>query len=78
MSKYIKAGLFVFSIILTSISFFLPPQGIIDPSVLTAIGELSLIYFVLFELRSIIEVSKSITMKKGDTEIEIKRNEEEE
>lgn len=77
MTNYIKVGLFVFSIILTAISFFLPPQGIIDPSVLTAIGELSLIYFVLFDLRSIIEVSKTISLKKGDTEINITKKDAE-
>lgn len=77
MANYVKVGLFVFSIILTAISFFLPPQGIIDPSVLTAIGELSLIYFVLFDLRSIIEVSKTISLKKGDTEINITKKDAE-
>lgn len=58
------------SIILMTVSFLLPPQGIIDPSVLTATG-------ILFAFAALgvagqnLANGKDVTLKKGDLEVTI-------
>ena len=53
--------------------FLLPPMGIIDGSVLTAVGEL-LMFGVLAQIPSILDAvrnGKSIKVTKGDSSVEI-------
>jgi hypothetical protein len=63
------------SIVLIVISFILPPTGIIDPSVLTAVGELGIL--IVLNTASIAILSgKTTTIKKGNTEITVQGNED--
>ena len=58
------------SVALITISFFLPPQGAVDPSVLAATGEL----FAFASLATVIEGierGRSVKLQKGDTEVHI-------
>lgn len=53
--------------------FFVPPLGIIDGSVITAVGEL-LLFGVLAQIPSILNAirdGKSIKLQKGDFEVEV-------
>ena len=63
------------SILLIIVGFIVPPTGVIDGSVLTAVGEL-----VMFsEVPSIIEAAKngkSIRVKKGDFSAEVSSSED--
>ena len=52
--------------------FFVPPTGVIDGSVLTAVGML-LGFAVLAQLPHIIGMSKSVKLTHGDTAIEVTR-----
>ena len=52
--------------------FFVPPMGVIDGSVLTAVGML-LGFAVLAQLPHIIGMSKSVKLTHGDTTIEVTR-----
>ena len=60
----------VMSIVLLVASFLLPPQGVIDPSVLTATG-------ILFAFAALgvagqnLANGKDVTFKKGDMEVTI-------
>ena len=56
------------SIILIIISFFLPPQGVIDPSVMAAVGEI-FAWGALFTVLKAIDKGKTISMQHGDTTI---------
>ena len=61
------------SLLLIIGGFLLPPMGIIDGSVLTAVGEL-LMFGVLAQLPAIIDAAKngkSIKLTKGDSSIEV-------
>lgn len=73
---YVKVA-FLVSLILGVASFIIPPTGIIDPSVLTFIGEIlgggALITF-LFKLPEYIEKGYTAKFKKGDVEIEIDKD----
>lgn len=63
------------SICLLVASFILPPTGVIDPSVLAAVGEL----FAFGSLGAVIYAIKNGTSAKvthGDTTLEVKKNEE--
>ena len=66
------------SIILIFISLMLPPTGIIDPSVISATGEL-LGWGALFTVIKAIDKGKGISVKHGTTEVdvEVKKQEEE-
>ena len=64
---------FAISLLLIIGGFLLPPMGIIDGSVLTAVGEL-LMFGVLAQLPAIIDAAKngkSIKVTKGDSSIEV-------
>ena len=50
--------------------FFVPPMGIIDGSVLTAIGELLLFPTVLYAFRAL-ELGYKVKFQKGETSIEM-------
>lgn len=56
--------------------FFVPPMGIIDGSVLTAVGELLLFPTLLYGFRAV-ELGLTIKFQKGDASIEISKDEEE-
>ena len=61
------------SLLLIIGGFLLPPMGIIDGSVLTAVGEL-LMFGVLAQLPALIDAAKngkSIKLTKGDSSIEV-------
>lgn len=55
--------------------FFVPPMGVIDGSVLTAIGELLLFPTLLYAFRAV-EMGMKVKFQKGETSIEIHRREE--
>lgn len=70
----------LFSIGLFITSFFLPPKGFIDPSVLAAVGETGILYILIFKLTDMIQSikdGKSVTIKKGETELTVSSNKEE-
>lgn len=50
--------------------FFVPPMGVIDGSLLTAIGELLLFPTLLYGFRAL-ELGYKIRFQKGDTAIEV-------
>ena len=63
------------SIILIIASFFIPPLGIIDGSILAAVGELE-VFGVLWIVMHAIEKGTAASFKKGDVEVDIKEKEE--
>ena len=70
---------FAISLLLIIGGFLLPPMGIIDGSVLTAVGEL-LMFGVLAQLPDIIDAAKngkSIKVTKGDFTAEVSSSENE-
>lgn len=58
------------SIFLIGAGFLIPPTGIIDGSVLTAVGEL-LMFSVIARIPEAIKAGKSVKIQKGDSSIEI-------
>lgn len=50
--------------------FFVPPQGVIDGSVLTAVGELLLFPTLLYSYRAV-EMGMKVRFQKGSTSVEI-------
>lgn len=73
----VVAGLcFLVSIILIVVGFIVPPTGIIDGSVLTAVGEI-LIFPTLAYAYKAIELGLEVKFQKGETSIEIHREEDE-
>lgn len=67
----------LFSVILITISFFTPPQGVIDGSVLAALGEL----FAFGSLGTVIKAidkGTGATIRHNSTELEIKNEEDQE
>lgn len=68
----------VISIALIVGGFFVPPLGVIDGSVLTAVGEL-VMFCVIAQIPSIVEAAKngkSIRVKKGDFSAEVSSSED--
>lgn len=55
--------------------FFTPPLGVIDGSLITAIGELLLFPTILYMYRAI-ELGYKLKLSKGDASIELHRKEE--
>lgn len=66
------------SIILIFISLILPPTGVIDPSVISATGEI-LGWGALFTVIKAIDKGKGISVKHGtmEVDVEVKKQEEE-
>lgn len=62
------------SLILLITGFFLPPQGEISPSVLTATGEIFLWPALAFGAKAL-EEGKTAKIRRGDSEISIGDNE---
>ena len=65
------------SILLIIASFFVPPLGILDGSVLAAVGELEGLGVLWIVLRAV-ENGTGASFKKGDVEVDIKEKEEKE
>lgn len=65
------------SILLIVASFVLPPTGIIDNSVLAASGEL-MGWGALYSVILAIERGKAVSVKHGQTEIEVRKKQDEE
>ena len=76
MSRITFAICFFVSVGLIIGGFFVPPMGIIDGSVLTAVGELLLFPTLLYAYRSI-ELGLRVKFQKGETSIEISKQDEE-
>ena len=58
------------SILLIIASFFVPPLGIIDGSVLAAVGEIEALGVLWIVLRAV-EKGTAASFKKGDVEVDI-------
>ena len=76
MSRITFAICFFVSVGLIIGGFFVPPMGIIDGSVLTAVGELLLFPTLLYAYRAI-ELGLRVKFQKGETSIEISKQDEE-
>ena len=63
------------SIILIIASFFVPPLGVIDGSILAAVGELEALGVLWIVLRAI-EKGTAASFKKGDVEVDILEKED--
>ena len=75
LSRITFAVCFFVSVGLIIAGFFVPPMGVIDGSVLTAIGELLLFPTLLYAYRAI-ELGLSFKFQKGDTSVEISQHEQ--
>jgi hypothetical protein len=64
---------FLISVILLIAGFLLPPMGVIDGSVLTAVGELLLFPVIIYAFRAI-ELGLEVKIQKGDTSVEIHKD----
>ena len=71
--RIVTAICFVISMLLIIVGFLLPPMGIIDGSVLTAVGELLLFPVVIYGFRAI-ELGLEVKIQKGDTSVEIHKD----
>lgn len=65
---------FVFSVLLIVGGFFCPPIGVIDGSVLSAVG-LLLMFATIDKLPEAIKAGKNIKLQKGDSSVEISSKE---
>ena len=77
MSRITFAICFFVSVGLIIGGFFVPPMGVIDGSVLTAVGELLLFPTLLYGYRAI-ELGLRVKFQKGETSIEISKQDDEE
>ena len=64
---------FIISVALLIVGVLLPPMGLIDGSVLTAVGELLLFPVVIYGFRAI-ELGMEVKIQKGDTTVEIHKD----
>ena len=71
--RIVTAICFVISVLLIIAGFLLPPMGVIDGSVLTAVGELLLFPVVIYAFRAI-ELGLEVKIQKGDTSVEIHKD----
>ena len=65
------------SILLIIASFFVPPLGIIDGSVLAAVGEIEALGVLWIVMRAV-EKGTGASFKKGDVEVDILEKEDKE
>ena len=75
MSRITFAICFFVSVGLIVGGFFVPPMGVIDGSVLTAIGELLMFPTLLYGFRAV-ELGLTIKCSKGDATIEISKEDD--
>ena len=73
--KIVFAVCFVISTGLIVTGFFVPPMGVIDGSVLTAVGEMLLFPTLVYGFRAI-ELGLEVKFQKGETSIEIHRDDD--
>lgn len=73
LSRFTFLVCFFVSVGLIIGGFFVPPMGIIDGSVLTAVGELLLFPTLLYGFRAL-ELGYKIKFQKGETSIEVHKN----
>ena len=71
--KLVTGICFITSVVLIIAGFLLPPQGVIDGSVLKAVGELILFPVVIYGFRAI-ELGLEVKIQKGDTTLEIHKD----
>ena len=71
--RIVTAICFVISVLLIIAGFLLPPMGVIDGSVLTAVGELLLFPVVIYAFRAI-ELGLEVKIQKGDTSVEFHKD----
>ena len=71
--RLVTAICFFISVALLIAGFLLPPMGVIDGSVLTAVGELLLFPVVIYGFRAI-ELGLEVKIQKGDTSVEIHKD----
>ena len=64
---------FLISVILLIAGFLLPPMGVIDGSVLSAVGELLQFPVVIYAFRAI-ELGLEVKIQKRDTSLEIHKD----
>lgn len=71
--QLVTAVYFIISVILLIAGFLLPPMGVIDGSVLTAVGELLLFPVIIYAFRAV-ELGLEVKIQKGDTSVEIHKD----
>lgn len=71
--RMVTAVCFIISVALLIVGFLLPPMGVIDGSVLTAVGELLLFPVIIYGFRAI-ELGLEVKIQKGDTSVEIHKD----
>ena len=71
--RIVTAICFVISVLLIIVGFLLPPMGVIDGSVLSAVGEILLFPVVIYGFRAI-ELGLEVKIQKGDTSVEIHKD----
>lgn len=76
LSRITFAICFFVSVGLIVGGFFVPPIGVIDGSCLTAVGELLLFPTLLYGFRAV-ELGLTVKFQKGETSIEISKDEKE-
>ena len=70
LSRFTFVMCFFVSVGLIIGGFFVPPMGVIDGSVLTAVGELLLFPTLLYGFRAL-ELGYKVKFQKGETSIEV-------
>ena len=70
LSRFTVVICFFVSVGLMIGGFFVPPMGVIDGSVLTAVGELLLFPTLLYAYRAL-ELGYKVKFQKGETSIEV-------
>lgn len=75
LSRWTFAICFFVSVALIVAGFIVPPVGSIDPSCLTAVGELLLFPTLLYGFRAI-ELGLKVKFQKGETSIEVSKSDE--
>ena len=75
LSRFTFAICFFVSVGLMIGGFFVPPMGVIDGSVLTAVGELLLFPTLLYAYRAL-ELGYKVKFQKGETSIDVRKNED--
>ena len=71
--KLVTGICFIVSICLLVSGFLTPPQGIIDGSVLAAVGELLIFPVIVYGFRAI-ELGMEVTISKGGTTVEFHKD----
>ncbi len=74
--KLVTGICFLISITLIVGGFLTPPQGIIDGSVLAAVGELLIFPVIVYGFRAI-ELGMEVKISKGNTVVEIHKDDPE-